>query len=110
MNADSVIGFVNEIEVVGRARFVHEGHAVDMVLPAVSGAGHYVMFGDTTNGGGTYSGGRYLLVEPTEDGTTVILDFNRAYNPPCSFTPYATCLLPVPSNRLPFEVTAGERY
>lgn len=109
-SADSVIGAVYTFDVAGRARFVHDGHAVDMILPAASGAGHYVMFGDETNGDGTYAAGRYLLVEPSADGETVVLDFNRAYTPPCGFTPYATCSYPVPANRLPFPVTAGERW
>jgi len=39
-----------------------------------------------------------------------VLDFNRAYNPPCVFTPFATCPLAPPENRLPFAVTAGEKY
>jgi uncharacterized protein len=38
-----------------------------------------------------------------------VIDFNKAYNPPCAFTPFATCPLPPPENRLPFRVTAGEK-
>jgi len=39
----------------------------------------------------------------------VVIDFNRAYNPPCAFTPFATCPLPPPENRLDMEVQAGEK-
>ena len=69
----------------------------------------FVVFGDATNGGETYGGGRFLEAVLAPDGSTVVLDFNRAYNPPCAFTPYSTCPLPVPENQLPFAVSAGEK-
>jgi uncharacterized protein (DUF1684 family) len=69
----------------------------------------FVIFGDATNGGETYGAGRFVYAPmPGPDGVTV-LDFNKAYNPPCVFTPYATCPLPPPQNRLPIAVTAGEK-
>ena len=68
----------------------------------------FVIFGDTTNGHDTYGAGRFLYVPPAKDGRTVI-DFNKAYNPPCVFTDYATCPLPPPQNRLPVRVEAGEK-
>jgi uncharacterized protein (DUF1684 family) len=68
------------------------------------------MFADRTNGKQTYGAGRFLYVHPPKDGITV-LDFNKAYNPPCVFSNYATCPLPPPQNRCSIEVTAGElRY
>jgi uncharacterized protein len=69
----------------------------------------FIVFGDATNGTETYGGGRFLYAPQPDDRGTVILDFNRAYNPPCVFTPYATCALPLPQNRLPFPVRAGEQ-
>ncbi|HEX6550509.1 MAG TPA: DUF1684 domain-containing protein, partial [Gammaproteobacteria bacterium] len=51
--------------------------------------------------------GRFLYVQPPVDGKTV-LDFNKAYTPPCAFSRFATCPLPPPQNRLPIEVLAGE--
>jgi uncharacterized protein (DUF1684 family) len=69
----------------------------------------FVMFADRTSGNETYGAGRYLSVErPGPDGTTVV-DFNKAYNPPCAFTEFATCPLPPPQNRLLVAVTAGEK-
>ncbi len=69
----------------------------------------FVIFSDETAGIETYGGGRFLYVNrPGKDGKTVI-DFNKAYNPPCAFTPYATCPLPPAQNHLPFRVTAGEK-
>lgn len=69
----------------------------------------FLIFGDRTNGTGTYGAGRFLYApRPGPDGKTVV-DFNKAYNPPCAFTPYATCPLPPPQNRLPVPVEAGEK-
>jgi uncharacterized protein (DUF1684 family) len=70
----------------------------------------FIIFGDNTNGEETYGAGRYLYIDaPGEDGTTII-DFNKAYNPPCVFTPYATCSLPPDQNFLELRLTAGEKY
>ena len=55
-----------------------------------------------------YGAGRFLDTDPPKDGK-VVLDFNKAYNPPCAFTPYATCPLPPPENRLPVRIEAGEK-
>ena len=68
---------------------------------------YFVMFADQTSGKQTYGAGRFLYVKPPVDDKTV-LDFNKSYNPPCAFSPYATCPLPPPQNRLPLAVTAGE--
>jgi uncharacterized protein (DUF1684 family) len=68
----------------------------------------FLVFGDETNGKTTYAGGRFLVVDPPATDGRVVLDFNRAYNPPCVFTPYATCPLPTLDNILPVPVTAGE--
>jgi uncharacterized protein (DUF1684 family) len=68
------------------------------------------VFGDRTNGKETYGGGRFVYTAPPAEDGTVVVDFNRAYNPPCVFSPYATCPLPWPANRLPVRIEAGERY
>jgi len=69
----------------------------------------FIIFADETSGNGTYPSGRFVYAEkPGPDGKT-ILDFNKAYNPPCAFTPYATCPLPPKQNVLPVAVTAGEK-
>jgi uncharacterized protein (DUF1684 family) len=69
----------------------------------------FIVFGDVTNQDETYGGGRYLYAAPPDDQGMVVLDFNRAYNPPCVFTAHATCALPLPENRLPIRVPAGEK-
>jgi len=69
----------------------------------------FIILGDQTNGNSTYGGGRYLYIPtPNKEGITY-LDFNKAYNPPCVFTHFATCPLPPAQNRLPFKITAGEK-
>jgi len=69
----------------------------------------FVIFGDPTNEKETYPSGRYVYAKkPGPDGKT-ILDFNKAYNPPCAFTPFATCPLPPSQNILPIAITAGEK-
>jgi uncharacterized protein (DUF1684 family) len=69
----------------------------------------FVIFRDATNDHGTYGAGRFLSVDPPKDGVAVI-DFNYAYNPPCAYSPYATCPLAPSENRLTVSVSAGERY
>jgi len=71
----------------------------------------FVVFGDATNGKETYGGGRFLYVTPPAAGSPAlaVVDFNKAYNPPCVFSPYATCPLPTKENRLPVRIEAGEK-
>ncbi len=69
----------------------------------------WLIFGDATNGTETYGGGRFLYTDAPDADGRVTVDFNRAYNPPCVFSPYATCPLPWPANRLPIRIEAGER-
>jgi uncharacterized protein (DUF1684 family) len=72
--------------------------------------GHlWLIFGDTTNGRETYGAGRFLVSGPLQPDDTVQVDFNLAYNPPCVFSPFATCPLPPDGNRLAVPVEAGER-
>jgi len=69
----------------------------------------FIVFGDATNGSETFRGGRYLYAKPPDGRGRVVLDFNRAYNPPCVFTAHATCVLPLPENRLPVAIRSGEK-
>ena len=67
------------------------------------------VFNDLTSKTDTYPGGRFLETDPVVNGT-VMIDFNRAYSPPCSVTPYATCPLAPKENRLAVAIPAGEKY
>jgi len=83
---------------------VHRLHALE------AQPGHlWLVFADQTNGSETYGGGRFLVTGAVQPDDSVEVDFNLAYNPPCVFSPYATCPLPPEGNRLPFRIEAGER-
>jgi uncharacterized protein (DUF1684 family) len=69
----------------------------------------FLIFGDRTNGIETYGAGRFLYVPRAGPDRKMVVDFNKAYNPPCAFTAYATCPLPPPQNRLAVRVEAGEK-
>jgi hypothetical protein len=84
----------------------------ELTLTALSGDpehGLSFVIADLTSKTDTYPGGRFLDTDPVVNGT-VVLDFNRAYNPPCAVTPYATCPLAPKENRLPIAIDAGEKY
>lgn len=69
----------------------------------------FVIFADRTSGAETYGAGRFVYAEPPDADGRSVLDFNQAYNPPCTFTSFSTCPLPPPGNRLDLSVQAGER-
>jgi hypothetical protein len=68
----------------------------------------FVLFADATNRDESYGAGRFLYAALPVDGR-VVLDFNQAFNPPCAFTPYASCPLPSAENRLAVRIAAGEK-
>ena len=70
--------------------------------------GLFIVFRDLTSRKDTYQAARFLDADPPRDGH-VEIDFNKAYNPPCAYNPYATCPLPSARNRLPVEIPAGEK-
>jgi|SRR5579871_248754 len=74
--------------------------------PVLEGDRLFFIFKDATSGHGTYPSGRFLYTGLPQKGK-LVLDFNQAYNPPCAFTPYATCPLPPKQNHLPVAIEAG---
>ena len=105
----NVIGQVTKYQVPGEVRFQVEGEPYSL-LPIIEDSADdqlFFVFGDETNGGQTYAAGRFLDAGPVREGK-VVLDFNKAYNPPCAFTKFATCPLPPNENRLPLRIEAGE--
>ncbi len=104
----NVTGFVEETPIAARVRCTLAGTAHDFVATAGANGRLFVVFGDATNGRDTYGGGRFLDLPAPVDGRTTI-DFNRATNPPCAFTAFATCPTPPAGNRLPVAVRGGER-
>jgi uncharacterized protein (DUF1684 family) len=78
--------------------------------PIDEGEQFFILFGDKTNAKHTYQSGRFLYAQKPVAGTnTVILDFNKAYNPPCAFTAFATCPLPPAQNVLTVAIQGGEK-
>jgi len=105
----NVLGTVNNLESPGTTVFDIDGQQYR--LDALQGGNNtlYLIFADETSGRETYGGGRFLYSEPVADDGTVVLDFNKAYNPPCAFTDYATCPLPPRQNKLKVRIEAGEK-
>ncbi|MFL6416271.1 MAG: DUF1684 domain-containing protein [Bryobacteraceae bacterium] len=91
----------------GVVQFIYKGEKYKL-RPIYEGKTLFFLFKDPTNKTGTYQAGR-MLNTPLPANGKVDLDFNRSYNPPCTYTPYATCPLPPKENSLRFPVTAGEK-
>jgi len=106
----SVIGTVDKMPVPGKAVFERDGHSYELlpVLEEPDAKELWFIIADRTSGKETYGSARFLYAEMPKDGK-IVIDFNKAYNPPCAFTPYATCPLAPPENRLALAVTAGEK-
>jgi uncharacterized protein (DUF1684 family) len=96
------------MKVQGEVKFELDGDDYSFVAFEQEGGSLFTLFYDQSSGNETYSAGRYLIIDPPDDGK-VIVDFNRAYNPPCAFTDYATCPLPPAQNRIDGVILAGER-
>jgi uncharacterized protein len=103
-----VIGEVEPMPSMGTVAFTVDDREHRLVAVDGGDGRLWLIFGDATNADTTYGGGRYLYTDPVDGDGTVVVDFNRAYNPPCVFSPYATCPLPPPENRLSIRVEAGE--
>lgn len=109
INITNVLGQTEPATVPGKAVFTRGGQTFEL-LPIDEGAGEPLFFvvTDLTAGEETYDASRFVYADRPKDGK-VILDFNQAYNPPCAFTPFATCPLPPKENRMNIRVTAGEK-
>ena len=104
---DSQNGVKQPMQSPGYVTFTREGKEYRLE-PVWEDRELFFIFRDATSNKSTYGAARFLYAAPAKDGT-VMLDFNKAINPPCAFTAYATCPLPPPQNRLPLAVTAGEK-
>jgi hypothetical protein len=106
----NVLGQTEPSECPGYAEFELGGKHLRLypILESPGDRQLFYIFRDETAGKETYGAGRFLYSEMPRNGR-VVLDFNEAYNPPCSFTPYATCPLPPPENRLGVRIEAGEK-
>lgn len=104
----NVRGEISYEKVAGTLEFTVNGQR--MSFDALDDEGDlFIIFRDGTSNSTTYPPGRFLEVEKPKDGTWLV-DFNKAYNPPCAFSAYTTCPLPPPQNWLKGDVSAGEKY
>lgn len=110
LNVGTVIeGLAYRPESPGRVMFEIDGQTQELEAYA-EGDSLFFVFGDATSDRETYPAGRFLYADvPGDDGVT-ILDFNKAYNPPCAFNDFATCPVASPKNRLRVRIEAGERF
>ncbi len=107
----NVLGQVNDFKSPGRVRFTLGGKDYELtpVYETEAQDELFYIFKDATAAKSTYGAGRFVYSTlPDQDGN-LILDFNRAYSPPCAFTDFATCPLPPPMNRLEVAIEAGEK-
>ena len=103
-----VTGQTNQLESPRKVTFSRKGKLYSMHAIA-EGEQLFFVFGDKTNKISTYGAGRFLYAPMPKESGEIFLDFNKAQNPPCAFTPFATCPLPPEQNMLDLEVTAGEK-
>jgi uncharacterized protein (DUF1684 family) len=102
-------GGTRDLAVPGDITFTLEG--VDYALSAFDDDGTLLLvFGDRTNGTGSYGAGRFLIVRREHGGDRVVLDFNRAFVPPCGFSAHYNCPMPPRQNRFHVAIEAGERF
>ena len=106
----NVLGDVSPTPIAGAVVFKLNGQELRLTdLGGNAAKGLFFVFSDPTSKTDTYPGGRFLKTGPVTNGS-VVLDFNRAYNPPCAVTAYATCPLAPKENRLNVAIPAGEEY
>ncbi len=101
-------GVVEDQEAIGTVTFQLKGQSLTLEALSSSPKQIWFVFRDQTAGKETYGAARFLYADMPKAGRTV-LDFNKAYNPPCAFNPYTTCPLPVKQNILATRIEAGER-
>ena len=105
----NIIGTTDAMPNPGAVEFERDGATYRIEALDEGADTLFLVFADRTNGQGSYGAGRFLDIERPDAQAAVTLDFNRAYNPPCAFSAFATCPLPPAENRLDLAITAGEK-
>jgi hypothetical protein len=108
MKVVNTFGDFDSFKTEGVVEFTLQGRTLRLRPFTTRPKRFYFVFKDASSGVETYGAARFLYSDLRDDGTTV-LDFNQAYNPPCSFNPFTTCPIPLPENRMPVKVLAGEQ-
>jgi len=104
----NVLGGKFKMKSPGTLKFILKGKEYSLEPVEEEEGTLFIIFGDKSNLEETYKSGRFLYADKPVNGEAV-LDFNKAENPPCAFTPFATCPLPPPGNDLAVEIKAGEK-
>lgn len=99
--------YTQDYQCPGELHFKLKGRQLKL-LPFNIIDGYFIIISDETSAIESYGGGRFMYVYPDPSGR-ILIDFNKAYNPPCAFTPFAACPMPPPENHLPVKIEAGER-
>ncbi len=105
----TAIGQNAEMDSSGYVEFTLNGQKQHLQALSEGTPELFFIIKDQTSGKGTYPAGRFMYADPPKNGQ-VLLDFNKAYSPPCAWTPYATCPLPPKENYMTVKVEAGEKY
>lgn len=106
---ENVLGDIEESSIDARLEFAFGSKEYSLDAYSLEDGRYQILFKDKTSGGSTYPAGRYVVTEKAEN-KQVVIDFNKAYNPPCAFTDFATCPLPPPQNLIALDIRAGEKY
>ena len=109
MDIVNMLGMVEPMANPGRVSFEKDGVSYSLEALDEGDGRLFFVFADRTSGHETYAASRFVYAEAAGPDGRTVLDFNRAYNPPCAFTAYSTCPMPPPENRLDLRIEAGEK-
>ncbi|MBK7501001.1 MAG: DUF1684 domain-containing protein [Ignavibacteriales bacterium] len=109
IDVPNVLGQISKEKSPGAVVFERDGKIYRIDAVDEGGDKLFLIIADQTSGEETYGGGRFMYVNKPDSTGTILLDFNKAYNPPCVFTKYATCPLPPLQNYLKLRIEAGEK-
>lgn len=106
----NVLGQISDVPLFGTFEFVHGGEPFSLLAVGTGESESlWLIFADRTSGRETYGAGRFLYSDGMPEDGRLVVDFNKAYNPPCAYNDYSTCTLPPQQNRLNTTVRAGEK-
>ena len=109
IDVPNVLGQISKEKCPGAVVFERDGKTYRIDAVDEGEEKLFLIIADQTSGEETYGGGRFIYVNKPDSTGTILLDFNKAYNPPCVFTKYATCPLPPLQNYLKLKIEAGEK-
>jgi uncharacterized protein len=109
IDVPNVLGQISKEKCPGAVVFERDGKTYQIDAVDEGDDKLFLIIADQTSGDETYGGGRFMYVKKPDSTGTILLDFNKAYNPPCVFTKYATCPLPPQQNYLKLKIEAGEK-